>query len=128
MPTRYYRHLTELHEERKAFFRRLFEDFEDDPGDYRVKKCKECGEDPLRSWWEDYIARASTSVNSRPLGDRVFDLSVVFPPDDNSDDLRCSACPSVAIPIQTLYALSRLQNKLNKKRDSVRPKVSVYKC
>ncbi|KAG8760304.1 hypothetical protein FRC14_003460 [Serendipita sp. 396] len=122
MPTKYYRWLGELHEERRAFFRRLFEEFDDEPSEYRVKKCKECGEDPLSSWWDEYIKRATTSVSSRPLGDRVFDLSMLFPPEQDFDDGRCMACPSTAIPLNTLYALSKLQNKHGKKKDSIRHK------
>ena len=124
MPTKYYRWLNEVHEERRTFFRRLFDEFDDEPSEYRVKKCKECGMDPLGIWWDDYLQRATTSVAARPLGDRVFDLNVLCPPDDDVNEFGCQSCPPLAVPLQTLYALSRLKLKLSKKKDSIRHKVS----
>lgn len=125
MPTKYYRWLNELHEERRGFFKRLFDEFDDEPSEYRVKKCKECGMDPLRLWWDDYIQRATASVGARPLGDRVFELNMLFPPEEDSDSFGCLSCPSVSVPLQTLYALSKLKAKLSKKKDSVRHKVRI---
>jgi hypothetical protein len=124
MPTKYYRWLNEVHEERRTFFRRLFDEFDDEPSEYRVKKCKDCGMDPLGIWWDDYLQRATTSVSARPLGDRVFDLNVLCPPDDDVEEFGCQSCPYLAVPLQTLYALSRLKLKLSKKKDSIRHKVS----
>lgn len=123
MPTKYYRWLNELHEDRRIFFKRLFEEFDDEPSEYRNKKCKDCGLDPLRLWWDDYIQRASSSVTARPLGDHVFDLNVLFPPDEDFDSFGCLSCPSMSVPVQTLYALSKLKSKLAKKKDNVRHKV-----
>jgi hypothetical protein len=125
MPTKYYRWLNELHEERRLFFKRLFEEFDDEPSEYRVKRCKECGTDPLRLWWDDYIHRASNSVIGRPLGDQIFDLNVLFPPDEDSDGFGCMSCPALSVPVQTLFALSKLKAKLIKKKDSIRHKVCV---
>jgi hypothetical protein len=81
--------LNEVHEERRTFFRRLFDEFDDELSEYRVKKCQECGMDPLGIWWEDYLQRATTSVSARPLGDRVFDLNVLCPPDDDVEEFGC---------------------------------------
>lgn len=124
MPTKYYRWLNELHEERRTFFKRLFEEFDDEPSEYRIKQCKECGVDPIKQWWEEYIQRASGSVSSRPLGDKVFDLNVLFPPEDEIVDFGCGSCPPRVVPLQTLYALSKLKFKLSRKKENVRHKMS----
>jgi hypothetical protein len=124
MPTKYYRWVSELHEERKQFFKRLLETFDDEPSEYRTKKCKDCGHDAVADWWEDYMLRAGANVPNRPLGDKVFDLNFIFPPDDALEEYGCMNCPTPAIPLQTLIAMSKLKQKLSKKKDSVRQKVS----